>query len=219
MTEAGEAPSQNASEIQKKAEQGDAEAQYNLGSFYYRNYKYTEAEKWFRMAAEQGNAMAQYHLAEICEWFLDPKRPAEADKWYLKAVEQGGAEMVEQIRNKQYKSDCEQYILGFIYKNGIVVPQDNDEAAKWFRMAAEEGHAMAQYNLGVMYEIGENVPLNYKMAYVWYNISAANPSGRGEDRKKAAKARDNIAKRLSATGLEHAQDIANEMWIKKKWWK
>jgi len=52
--------------IRELAEQGDADAQNNLGNMYdqgdgvTRDYK--EAAKWFRMAAEQGNALAQYHL-------------------------------------------------------------------------------------------------------------------------------------------------------------
>jgi TPR repeat protein len=30
-------------------------------------------------------------------------------------------------------------------------PKDQAEAATWFRRAAEQGHASAQYNLGVAY--------------------------------------------------------------------
>ena len=48
------------------AEQGDADAQYNLGVMYYEGYGVPEdnktAVKWFRLAAEQGVASAQYFL-------------------------------------------------------------------------------------------------------------------------------------------------------------
>ncbi len=48
------------------AEQGDAEAQYNLGSMYDEGLgvpqDYAEAVKWYRKAAEQGNAKAQNKL-------------------------------------------------------------------------------------------------------------------------------------------------------------
>ncbi len=48
------------------AEQGDAEAQYNLGGMYAEGrgvaQDYGEATKWFRKAAEQGHAEAQYNL-------------------------------------------------------------------------------------------------------------------------------------------------------------
>ena len=48
------------------AEQGDANAQFNLG-FMYDNGEgvpqdYAEAVRWYRLAAEQGNAFAQVNL-------------------------------------------------------------------------------------------------------------------------------------------------------------
>ena len=48
------------------AEQGYAEAQFNLG-FMYDNGEgvpqdYKEAVKWYRLSAEQGNALGQYNL-------------------------------------------------------------------------------------------------------------------------------------------------------------
>ena len=48
------------------AEQGDADAQYNLGVMYDNGEGVTqddaEAVKWYRRAAEQGNAFAQHNL-------------------------------------------------------------------------------------------------------------------------------------------------------------
>jgi uncharacterized protein len=35
------------------------------------------------------------------------------------------------------------------------VPEDDAEAVKWFRKAAEQGYADAQYNLGLMYAYGK----------------------------------------------------------------
>ena len=35
-----------------------------------------------------------------------------------------------------------------MYENGKGVPQDDAEAVKWYRMAAEQGDADAQFNLG-----------------------------------------------------------------------
>jgi hypothetical protein len=37
------------------------------------------------------------------------------------------------------------------------VRQDHAEAVKWYRLAADQGHATAQSNLGVKYENGEGV--------------------------------------------------------------
>jgi TPR repeat protein len=38
-----------------------------------------------------------------------------------------------------------------MYHEGKGVPQDFAEAARWYRRAADHGHAMAQYNLGTCY--------------------------------------------------------------------
>ncbi len=46
------------------------------------------------------------------------------------------------------------------------------EAAKWYRKAAEQGLAEAQFNLGVCYKKGEGVPQSYSEAVKWYRKAA-----------------------------------------------
>ena len=43
---------------------------------------------------------------------------------------------------------------------GEGVPVNATEAVKWYRRAAEQGTALAQYNLGLMYQRGLVVVLN-----------------------------------------------------------
>src|SRR5712691_4348728 len=52
-----------------------------------------------------------------------------------------------------------QFNLGVMYDNGQGVPQDYNEAAKWYTKAAEQGFPAAEYNLAGMYEDGRGVPL------------------------------------------------------------
>ena len=59
---------------------------------------------------------------------------------------------------------------------------------KWYRLAAEQGNARAQYNLGAMYDNGKGVPQDYVRARMWYNIVASYGD------KEAVKQRDNVAK-------------------------
>jgi TPR repeat protein len=60
-----------------------------------------------------------------------------------------------------------------MYKYGKGVPKDYAEAVKWFRKAAEQGHAKAQYFLGTMYETGsKGVPQDYAEALRWYRKAA-----------------------------------------------
>jgi hypothetical protein len=59
-----------------------------------------------------------------------------------------------------------------IYDEGQGIPKDDSEAVKWYRKAAEQGHADAQYNLGVMYYKGQGVPQDYTEALKWYRKAA-----------------------------------------------
>ena len=58
------------------------------------------------------------------------------------------------------------------YDTGEGVPQDYAEAVKWYRLAAEQGYAAAQFNLGVGYANGEGVPQDYAEAVKWYRLAA-----------------------------------------------
>ena len=46
------------------------------------------------------------------------------------------------------------------------------EAIRWYRRAAEQGHARAQRNLGVCYAIGTGVDQDTVEAVKWYRKAA-----------------------------------------------
>lgn len=64
-----------------------------------------------------------------------------------------------------------QYRLGRMYYHGQG-GQSDAEAAKWYRMAAERGHALAQNNLALMYEQGRGVDQDLGAAAEWYGRAA-----------------------------------------------
>ena len=65
-----------------------------------------------------------------------------------------------------------QFKLGMMYYNGEGVSQDLQEAAKWYRKAADQGYAYAQVSLGLMYYNGEGVLENKGEAVKWYRLAA-----------------------------------------------
>ena len=65
-----------------------------------------------------------------------------------------------------------QYNLGVMYGTGQGVPEDDRQAAYWYRQAAEQGDADAQNNLGFMYDHGEGVPEDDRQAVYWYRQAA-----------------------------------------------
>jgi len=50
--------------------------------------------------------------------------------------------------------------------------KNNQEAVKWFRRAADQGYAEAQYNLGRMYAYGQGGSRDYQEAVRWYRLAA-----------------------------------------------
>lgn len=64
------------------------------------------------------------------------------------------------------------YQKGRAYHYGDGVRQDYAEAVRWYRKAAEEGHATAQCALGNRYSFGEGVPQDYAQAVHWYRKAA-----------------------------------------------
>ena len=52
------------------------------------------------------------------------------------------------------------------------MPEDDAEAVRWYRLAAEQGHAAAQFTLGNMYDEGEGVPEDDAEAVRWYRLAA-----------------------------------------------
>ncbi len=97
-----------------------------------------------------------------------------------------------------------QIFLGFMYRKGRGVAQDDAEAVKWYRKAAEQGRARAQYNLGFMYEHGLGVTQDYAGALGWY-------------RKAAEQGRANAQNNLGfmyGEGLGVTQDyVQSYMWL------
>ena len=52
------------------------------------------------------------------------------------------------------------------------VEQDAAEAVRWFRLAAEQEHAAAQFNLGLRYDSGEGVEQDAAEAVQWLRLAA-----------------------------------------------
>ena len=59
-----------------------------------------------------------------------------------------------------------------MYYNGDGVAKDDAKAAEWYRKAAEQGNAFAQYKLGDMYDKGEGVAKDAAKAKEWWQKAA-----------------------------------------------
>src|SRR5258708_15290426 len=102
-----------------------------------------------------------------------------------------------------------QFNLGLLYLDCQGVPQDLDQAVKWFNRSAEQGYDKAQLNLGALYATGKGVKRDYVQAYKWLNICSSQGNA------KCVAQRDLVAKNLTWSKLASAQHLASE-WSPKK---
>jgi hypothetical protein len=63
--------------------------------------------------------------------------------------------------------------LAVLYAKGRGVIKSDQQAVAWYRKAAEQGNADAQFNLGLMYAAGSGVPADDQQASSWY-VKAAD---------------------------------------------
>ena len=84
--------------------------------------------------------------------------------------------------------------------------KDFAEAAKWLKLAAEQGYSPAQYELGLIYRTGYGVAVDQVQSYVWLNLAAAAGV------QQAVAARDEIMHALSPKQLSQAQKISRD-WL------
>jgi TPR repeat protein len=67
-----------------------------------------------------------------------------------------------------------QFNLAWAYHDGgYQLPQDDAEALRWWRKAAEQGYARAQYDLGKAYDLGIGVQQDHVEAIRWWRKAAA----------------------------------------------
>jgi hypothetical protein len=84
--------------------------------------------------------------------------------------------------------------------------QNYSGAARWFRRAANQGHANAQAVLGSLYAVGLGVPKDFVNAYVW--VSLALPRLEGRMRDRAVALQDELSALMSPTDIGKAREIA-----------
>jgi uncharacterized protein len=98
-----------------------------------------------------------------------------------------------------------------MFASGKGVQQDDVEAAKWYRKAADQGYADADYNIGFMYATGQGVPQDYVQAYQWFETAAARYArSETESRARAVKYRDLIAKRMTPAQIAEAEKLERD---------
>ena len=77
---------------------------------------------------------------------------------------------------------------------------------KWYRLAADQGIAIAQHNLGIMYAKGEGVTEDYVESYARFNVAVALGD------KDAKTAKEILTAKMTKEDISAAQKRSKEIW-------
>ena len=97
-----------------------------------------------------------------------------------------------------------------MYADGLGVPQDHNEALKWFQMAAEQGFAAAQVRLAQLYAKGQGTLEDQVKAYAWLNLATARAHC-GRTGREAGQIKDTLSKQMTSEQLAKAENLAAEL--------
>jgi TPR repeat protein len=100
-----------------------------------------------------------------------------------------------------------------MYNKGYGVQRDYAEAVVWFRSAADQGLAGAQYNLAFMYETGRGVRKDLVYAYMWFDLSGRSAETPAHQRY-AIQYRDSVASKMTPDQIAKAKKLVADWKLK-----
>jgi TPR repeat protein len=138
------------------------EGAHRAGEFAFSEKNYSEALRWFQIAAKEGFGPSQHKIGEIYRRGLGVESdPQQAVFWFRKAADQS-VPAAQLALGRAYDT----------YQSDKGTQKDNSIAVFWYRKAAEQGEIEAQNLLGGMYHNGRGTPRNLQLALYWWQISA-----------------------------------------------
>ena len=226
------------------AEAGLVRAMNSLGCMYAKGLgvaaSVDTAGEWYERAAACGDADGMYNLAMLLDDRVAPaRRKLEAGMPQAEASRTGVIRTMREIERLLLEAGNRQHpaamnALGTLYEHadpvgtsGVV--RNSTKALKWYKLAAECGHSVAQNNMGSFYFIGKP-PLrgpDYVKAREWFqmaveqgdpvaqnNLGILYENGRGSVAQDLAKASQLYA-RSAAQGNPSAMSNWGFMLVKR----
>ena len=182
-----------ADHLRRDAEAGNADAQYRLARTYVSNDDgvFSNASDgsyhgifWYRKAAAQGHLDAAFALAETLMQG-DVLADDGGELLYVHDVPPDPDDPIARYRRQRMINSA---------------TLARDEALKNYRIAAAQGHTIAQGRLGEMYRIGNTVSKNNVTAHMWLSLALAGKPEPVDD--KTGRDNSNGPKRRSKPSCE-----------------
>ena len=179
----------------KAAEQGHPRAIKSLASSYRDGDGVEQDERamvsWLRKAAVLDDADAQCELSiHLSQNGATDAERAEADKWLRKAATLGQPIAQANLGSQLFQSND---------------PAKQEEAVRWFKLSAMQGHTAGMFKYGMMLFLGMGVPKNDVEGAAW--LIVCDP---GDDESLRTAIKD-ILEKLPADKLPKAKAAAIEI--------
>lgn len=215
-----------------KAEAGDAQAQYEVGFYYYKDEKARDlklAKSWLEKSAKQKYAPALCELGFLITASGEENSIAQGFAMMEVAAEMGNAKaqnylgMIHGMRGehaeavplfekaaKQEYTESMVYLAGY-YENGLIVAKNPDKAMELINRAIVLGSLPAKNWLGNRYEHGKGVKKDRKKAFKIYSETAAANNAEGQQLlarsyRNGMGTKENYAESVRYARLAIAQD-------------
>lgn len=141
-------------ELLRRADDGDAGAQFEVGLAYESGTRASadrdKALQYYLMAAHQGLSLAQNSLGSM---YQEVGKYDEAFIWYEKSAKSGDYMAINS--------------LAYLYDEGLGVEYDDEKALSLYLRAANLGHPDAMWNIAILYNQGELREIDEHLTCVW----------------------------------------------------
>ena len=219
----------------KKADDGDVNAAFELGSIYElgkeKKQNFEQSFRWYSVAAKRGMSNAQVKVGDM---YLNgigiEKNQKNAVEWYRKAANKDNAQGLYSLGicyekglglsinyNEAIKLYNEAILLGSLdaqyqlaqcYFKGHGVRKDNRNALDKLKKAASKGHVKSQLAIGKCYSEGKGVVQDAKTAVIWYQKAAEKGDAEGQMQLALCYEKGKGVKQNSVIAVEWAEKAA-----------
>ena len=118
-------------------------------------------------AASTGDPLAVMWMARV---YSTGRMGYPADKSKAREIAQDVINNVESLAEQHVPEAV--FLMGTAYAEGLGKNNNSQEAVKWYRQAAEQGHTLAQHNLGNAYAFAQGIEQNHELAVTWWRKAA-----------------------------------------------
>jgi TPR repeat protein len=180
--------------LNRAAEQGSAEAQFNLATLLSEGVHKDEAQalEWATLSAKQNYAKSQWLLASML--LTRNAEEEDAKLWAMQAATNGltqaqvalglshenGVMFEKNHKQALYwyelaarqDEPSAQFLLAYLLTTSNEIEKDKVQASKWMLRAGQQGYSKAYHVLGGIYQDGIGVEKDADLSFYWHHLAA-----------------------------------------------